>query len=116
MFEESKVLTPGPAQFSTFETEHGIFGLGICYDIRFPEYAQLLATHKKADILCYPANFSMRTGELHWDLLRRTRAVDCQTFVAVCSCARNVDEPDTFQSWANSAIVSPWGKVLTPEI
>ena len=115
VFEESKKIKPGPPQLSIFETEFGRFGLGICYDIRFPEYAQLLATEAKADILAYPANFSMRTGDLHWDLLRRGRAVDCQTFVAVCSCGRNVEEPDTFQSWANSGIISPWGKVLTEE-
>ena len=94
VFEESAYMTPGPAQLSTFETEYCTFGLGICYDIRFPEYAQLLATEAKCDVLAYPANFSCRTGELHWDLLRRGRAVDCQTYVAVCSCARHTADPD----------------------
>ena len=77
-------------------TEHATFGLGICYDVRFPEYAFLLAREKKCDVIAYPANFSMRTGGLHWELISRSRAVDCQTFVAMCSCGRNTDEPDLF--------------------
>jgi len=55
-------VSPGPAQLSVFETEHAKFGLGICYDIRFPEYAFLLAREKGVHVLAYPANFSMRTG------------------------------------------------------
>mmetsp|Transcript_27231 Transcript_27231/g.36394 ORF Transcript_27231/g.36394 Transcript_27231/m.36394 type:complete len:85 (+) Transcript_27231:640-894(+) len=54
----------------------------------------------------------MRTGELHWELISRMRAVDCQTFVAMCSCGRNTDEPDVFQSWANSMLITPWGRKL----
>ena len=74
-FFESNYVKEGPPQLSIFNTEHAKFGLGICYDIRFAEYAFLLA--KEVDVLAYPANFSMRTGELHWDLLARMRAVDC---------------------------------------
>ena len=105
-------MKPGPPQLSTFETEYATFGLGICYDVRFPEYAFLLAREKNVHVLAYPANFSMRTGEMHWDLISRMRAVDCQTFVAMASCGRNTAEQDVFQSWANSTLVSPWGRVI----
>lgn len=111
-FFESNYVNSGPAQLSTFETEYAKFGLGICYDIRFPEYAFLLAREKNVDVLAYPANFSMRTGDLHWDLISRMRAVDCQTFVAMTSCGRNTEDPEVFQSWANSILVSPWGRVI----
>lgn len=111
-FYESNYVNPGPAQLSTFETEYAKFGIGICYDIRFPEYAFLLARQKGVHVLAYPANFSMRTGGLHWELISRMRAVDCQTFVAMCSCGRNTAEPDVFQSWANSMLITPWGRVI----
>ena len=95
-FFESDFCQPGPAQFTTFVTEYATFGIGVCYDIRFPEYSLLLAHKHNVDVLAYPANFSMRTGELHWDLITKTRAVDCQTFVAMTACARNTAEPTLF--------------------
>lgn len=60
-----------------FKTEYATFGIGICYDIRFPEYSLLLAAKHGVDVVAFPANFAMRTGELHWDLITRARAVDC---------------------------------------
>lgn len=63
-------------------------------------------------MLAIPANFSMVTGDLHWDLITRARAVDCQTYVAMNACARNVDEPNVFQSWSHSRLISPWGKLV----
>lgn len=113
VFYESNFVQPGPKQLSTFTTEFAKFGLGICYDVRFPEYASLLARDEGVHILAYPANFSTRTGDLHWDLISRARAVDCQTYVAMCSSGRNTEEPELFQSWAHSRIINPWGQVLT---
>lgn len=72
---ESEHVKHGPPQFTIFDTEYCKIGIGICYDIRFPEYA-LMLNRLGAKVICYPADFSMRTGDLHWDLLRRARAVD----------------------------------------
>ncbi len=95
-FYESDFCVPGPAQFTKFVTEFATFGIGICYDIRFPEYSLSLAHKHGVDVLAFPANFALRTGELHWDLITKTRAVDCQTFVAMTACARNVNESNLF--------------------
>lgn len=95
VFSESEYVKPGPPQFTIFTTEYCKFGIGICYDIRFPEYAQML-TKLGAQVLAYPANFSMRTGDLHWNILMQGRAVDNQTYMAMCSCARNTSEPELF--------------------
>lgn len=60
-FYESEYVKPSPPQFTIFDTEFCKIGLGICYDIRFPEYA-LQLVGKGAEVICYPANFSLRTG------------------------------------------------------
>eukprot|EP00347_Sterkiella_histriomuscorum_P009765 403339979 len=110
-FYESEYVKPGPPQFTVFETEYCKIGLGICYDIRFPEYA-LQLVKQGVEMIVYPANFSMKTGELHFDLLKRARAVDSQVFLAACGCALNDEDQSVFQSWGHSSVVSPWGKNL----
>jgi len=107
-FKESDTLKPGQS-FTTFNTQYGKIGIGICYDIRFPEYAAVLRS-LGCSILLYPGAFNTTTGPLHWELLARARAVDQQVFVAVCSPARNPDSK--YQAWGHSTIISPWGKVL----
>ena len=60
----------------------GSFGLGICYDIRFPELA-MMAQRRGCIAMLYPGAFTMTTGRLHWDLLLRSRCV-CLRNVRVC--------------------------------
>jgi omega-amidase len=112
-FVESETLTPG-SNITTFEvnTKSSSFkvGLGICYDMRFAEYAQILSKLGCSMIL-YPGAFNTVTGPAHWELLQRGRAVDNQLFVGTCSPART-REGTGYQAWGHSTIVDPWGTVL----
>ena len=108
-FKESDSLSPGNTP-TIFPTPWGVIGVGICYDIRFPEYAAWLR-QLGARILVYPGAFNMVTGPAHWELLQRARAVDNQLFVLTCSPAR--DESGGYVAWGHSSAVTPWGDVLT---
>ncbi|CAM4425398.1 unnamed protein product [Lepidochelys olivacea] len=107
-FQESETLSPGDS-FSVFDTPYCKVGLGICYDIRFAELAQIYA-QKGCQLLVYPGAFNMTTGPAHWELLQRGRAVDNQVYVATASPAR--DEKASYVAWGHSTVVNPWGEVI----
>jgi deaminated glutathione amidase len=92
------------------ETAHGIgLGLTICYDLRFPELYRILAL-RGARIVTIPAAFTRVTGEAHWEILLRARAIENQVFVIAPGQGR-LPGPDR-DSYGNSMIVDPWGEVL----
>ncbi|CAO3573461.1 unnamed protein product [Mortierella alpina] len=107
-FQESETLTAGK-QLTHVDTEFGKIGVGICYDIRFPEPA-MIAARKGCFAMIYPGAFNMTTGPLHWELLQRARAVDNQMYVAACSPARDVSA--NYHAWGHSTIVGPAGDVI----
>lgn len=106
-FKESSVLSAGNT-FTMFETPMCKVGIGICYDMRFAELAQVYA-QSGCKLLVYPGAFNMTTGPAHWELLQRARAVDNQIYVAAVSVAR--DESAKYIAWGHSAVASPWGDV-----
>ncbi|KAF8061036.1 carbon-nitrogen hydrolase [Lyophyllum atratum] len=107
-FKESETLTGGTTM-NFFDTEFARIGLGICYDIRFPELA-MISARKGCHLLVYPGAFNLTTGPLHWELLQRGRAVDNQVFVSMCSPARDLTAG--YHAWGHSMVVDPMGKVL----
>lgn len=107
-FKESDVLTAGN-DFTLADTEFGKIGIGICYDIRFPELARILVENG-ALILFYPGAFNMTTGPAHWELLFRSRALDNQVFCVGVAPALNKDA--SYHSYGHSIITNPWGEVL----
>ena len=107
-FQESKVLSAGNS-ITSVVTEYGKLGIGICYDMRFPELA-MIAARKGCIAMIYPGAFNLVTGPLHWELLLRARAIDNQFFVSACSPARDVNS--SYVAWGNSTIVDPMGIVL----
>lgn len=115
-FFESETLSPGET-VSHFTTPYGEIGLGICYDIRFAEYAMLLRQKYGCKVIIYPGAFNMTTGPAHWELLQRARAVDNQCFILTASPARTI-QPDKeskyphYTAWGHSTAVSPWGDIV----
>jgi len=90
-------------------TAAGKIGLSICYDLRFPELYRMLA-HDGARIVTVPSAFTFPTGEAHWEVLLRARAIENQVYViAPGQFGPNVHG---FSDYGNSMIVDPWGRVL----
>src|ERR1700761_2541888 len=89
-FHESEVLSPGNKITILDLPEYGKIGIAICYDVRFPELATI-AARKGAFLLLYPGAFNTTTGPAHWELLARSRAVDNQTYIGLCSPARDLE-------------------------
>lgn len=108
-FKESETLTGGDA-VTVVDTDVGRLGIGICYDLRFPELAALYAA-RGAQLLVYPGAFNTTTGPAHWELLQRARAVDNELFVATASPARSPDQT-SYQAWGHSSVVDPQGRVV----
>jgi predicted amidohydrolase len=91
------------------ETRFGTIGLTICYDLRFPELYRRLA-FAGAKIITIPSAFTFPTGEAHWEVLLRARAIENQVFIiAPGQFGPNLHG---FSDYGNSMIVDPWGRVL----
>jgi len=106
--KESDTKKPGQ-EIVTAKTPLGVFGLSVCYDLRFPElYRQL--TQEGAEVLFVPSAFTFPTGAAHWEPLLRARAIENQAYViAPNQIGKN---SHGFADYGNSMIVDPWGKVL----
>ena len=108
-FRESDALSPGNKLTIIDLPDYGKIGVAICYDIRFPEVAMISARKGAFAFVC-PGAFNTTTGELHWKLQARARAVDNQVYVAVCSPAR--DMKATYHAWGHSMLVDPLAQVM----
>ena len=84
-------------------------GVSICYDVRFPHLYRAQA-HAGAQVLTAPAAFTRQTGEAHWHVLQRARAIENGAFVI--SAAQAGTHADGRETFGHSIIVSPWGEVL----
>ena len=93
----------------TFETEHGNFGLTICYDIRFPELYRALMLNG-AQVVFHPAAFTLYTGKDHWETLIRARAIENQVYMV--SPAQIGSHGNGKQCFGSTMIVDPWGTVV----
>jgi deaminated glutathione amidase len=109
VYRESEHTEPS-AEIVLSETAGGVgLGLTVCYDLRFPELYRILAL-RGARIVTVPANFTRITGQAHWEVLLRARAIEDQVFV-IAPGQGNLPDTDA-DSYGNSMIVDPWGEVL----
>ncbi|HET6827965.1 MAG TPA: carbon-nitrogen hydrolase family protein [Ramlibacter sp.] len=109
-YDESRVIECGDApQAFTLPARDGRswrVGLSVCYDLRFPElYRQL-----RADVLLVPSAFTFTTGQAHWELLLRARAVENLAYVV--APAQGGAHENGRRTWGHSMVVDPWGTVL----
>jgi predicted amidohydrolase len=108
VYRESKMFHPGD-QAVLAPTPWGPLGMTICYDLRFPQLYRDLA-QAGARLLTVPAAFTKVTGDAHWELLLRARAVENGCFVfAPCQTG---DHPGNRRTCGHSLIIDPWGAVL----
>ena len=108
VYRESARVMPGDKAVIT-DTPIGKFGHSVCYDLRFPQLYRDLS-QAGAEILLVPAAFTKTTGEAHWHVLNRARAIENGAFV-VAPCAIGAVDGGG-ESYGHSLIVDPWGKVL----
>lgn len=107
-YRESERFAPGD-QAVVVDTPAGRLGLVICYDLRFPGLFQRLRD-MGAELISVPAAFTYKTGEAHWQVLLRARAIETQCYIlAANQCGWHDDKR---QTWGHSQIIDPWGDVL----
>ena len=117
-YDEGRVLEAGDAPATVTATMgHGDpdlrIGLSVCYDLRFPElYRAMSFTEGQPplDLISVPAAFTYTTGQAHWELLLRARAVENQAFVI--AAAQGGQHENGRRTWGHSMVIDPWGEVL----
>ena len=107
-YRESDKFAPGSEPVINMVSGRGL-GMSICYDLRFPELYQHYMQHQ-VDMISVPAAFTYVTGEQHWEILLRARAIETQCYIlAANQCGEHSKGRFT---WGHSMIVSPSGEVL----
>jgi predicted amidohydrolase len=107
-WRESATYEPG--QESTLvDLPYGRFGMAVCYDVRFPAIFREQA-RRGAEVLTAPAAFTRQTGEAHWHVLQRARAIENGAYVI--SAAQGGTHEDGRETYGHSLVVDPWGQVI----
>jgi predicted amidohydrolase len=107
-YRESNAFRPG-GRTVLAETPWGLLGMTVCYDLRFPQLYRTLA-QAGADFLAIPSAFTVPTGQAHWQVLMRARAIENGCFVF--APAQWGEHAEGRRTYGHSLIVDPWGEVL----
>ncbi len=101
--------TEAGSQLAIVDTPFGKLGLAVCYDIRFPEMFRIMF-NQGVEIFALPGAFAVKTGEAHYEILARARAIEnFSYFIAACQSGTHENHRKTY---GHSLIVSPWGNIL----
>ncbi len=107
-YRESDIYQPGE-QLTVVDTPIGRLGMAVCYDLRFPGLFQALRA-QGAEIISVPAAFTKMTGEAHWEILLRARAIENQCVILAAAQVGRHDA--TRRTWGHTMAVDAWGKIL----
>ena len=111
-YDEGRVLEAGDTPVAAAMANWRL-GLSVCYDLRFPELYRAMSFapgQPPCDLIAVPAAFTYTTGEAHWELLLRARAVENQAYVI--APAQGGLHENGRRTWGHSMIIDPWGQVL----
>ncbi|WP_299192695.1 carbon-nitrogen hydrolase family protein [uncultured Erythrobacter sp.] len=108
-WRESKAYEAGNKVVAVEDTPVGRLGLSVCYDMRFPALFEALG-NRRCDAIAVPAAFTKPTGEAHWHVLLRARAIEASAFVI--AAAQTGKHEDGRETYGHSLVVDPWGEVL----
>ncbi|MDP3707244.1 MAG: carbon-nitrogen hydrolase family protein [Polaromonas sp.] len=112
-YDETRVLLPGtqPVCFELASSDGHVYtiGMSVCYDLRFPELYRAL----KADVLLVPSAFTYTTGQAHWEVLLRARAIENLAYVV--AAAQGGTHENGRRTWGHSMLVDPWGQILAQQ-
>ena len=115
-YDESRVLDPGahPTRFALPSKDGHLWqiGLSVCYDLRFAELYRAYA-RDGVDLLLVPSAFTHTTGQAHWEVLLRARAIENLAYVA--AAAQGGVHPNGRRTWGQSMLVDPWGEILAQQ-
>ncbi|KAI9157738.1 hypothetical protein LWI28_027204 [Acer negundo] len=109
VYKESQFTEPGK-EIVAVDSPFGRLGLTVCYDLRFPELYQQLRFKHEAQVLLVPAAFTKLTGQAHWEILLRARAIETQCYVIAAAQAGKHN--DNRESFGDSLIIDPWGTIV----
>ncbi len=106
-YRESNLFAPG-SQAVTIDLPGMVLGLSVCYDLRFAYLYRALA-HAGASMIAVPAAFTRTTGQAHWHVLLRSRAIETGSYI-IAPC--QFGDHGKARTYGHSLIIDPWGRIL----
>jgi len=106
-YDEARTIVYGN-DVQTFDAPFGKVGLSVCYDLRFPELYRAMGD---CALIVVPAAFTYTTGEAHWELLLRARAIENQCYIL--ASAQGGKHVNGRRTWGHTMLIDPWGDIIS---